>query len=95
MLSSDYAVSIDVEDTSTIEGVLQLIIKANNNLTESNAANDWAQMGRDIEELQRLVRQLETLKKAEDAKNDIGGTRENTNTIQNINVLKDNNVIVQ
>ena len=52
-------------------------------------------MGRDIEELQRLVRQLETLKKAEDAKNDIGGTRENTNTIQNINVLKDNNVIVQ
>lgn len=95
LLSSNYAVSIDVEDTSTIEGVLQLIIKANNNLTESNAANDWAQMGRDIEELQRLVRQLENLKKAEDAKNDISGTGENTNTVQNTNVVQDNNVMVQ
>lgn len=94
LLSSNYAVSIDVEDTSTIEGVLQLIIKANNNLTESNAANDWAQMGRDIEELQRLVRQLEALKKAEDAKNDINGTEDGENTIQNTNVIEDNNVII-
>lgn len=93
LLSSDYAVSIDVEDTSTIEGVLQLIIKANNNLSESNAANDWAQMGRDIEELQRLVKQLENLKKAEDNKNDISGTGEGENT--NNTIQDGNNIIVQ
>ena len=92
LLSSNYSVSIDVEDTSTIEGVLQLIIKANNNLTESNAANDWAQMGRDIEELQRLVRQLETLKKAEDAKDDISGTEDGGNAN---NTIQDGNIIVQ
>lgn len=93
LLSSDYAVSIDVEDTSTIEGVLQLIIKANNNLSESNAANDWAQMGRDIEELQRLVKQLENLKKAEDNKNDISGAGEGENT--NNTIQDGNNIIVQ
>lgn len=90
LLSSDYAVSIDVEDTSTIEGVLQLIIKANNNLSESNAANDWGQMGRDIEELQRLVKQLENLKKAEDSKENLSGIGENTN-----NAIQDGNMIIQ
>ena len=68
LLSPNDAISIDVEDNSTIDGLIDSIIKANNNLTESNNSNDWGQIGRDIEALQNLIRQLEETKKAE--KND-------------------------
>ena len=37
------------------------IIKANNNLTESNKSNDWSLIGQDIEKLQSLINQLEKL----------------------------------
>ena len=59
LLSPNNAVSIEVEDTSSIEGLLEAVIKANNNLTESNNSNDWTQIGRDIEALQLLIKQLE------------------------------------
>ncbi|MDE5830658.1 MAG: UPF0182 family protein, partial [Clostridia bacterium] len=69
LLSPNRAVSIEVEDTSTIEGLVEAIIKANNNLTESNDSNDWAQIGRDIKALQTLIKQLEVTKEAEDENN--------------------------
>lgn len=65
LLSPTGSVSVDVEDNSTIEGLIESIIKANNNLEESNASNNWEQMGRDIEALQNLVKQLETARKNE------------------------------
>ncbi len=62
LLSPNQSVSVEVEDTDTIDGLIDSIIKANKNLEESNNSNDWAQIGRDIEALQSLIKQLETLK---------------------------------
>ena len=62
LLSPTGAVSVQVEDSSTIDGLVDLIIKANKNLSESNESNDWAQMGRDILTLQDLIKQLEARK---------------------------------
>ena len=82
LLSPNDAISIDVEDNSTIEGLIDSIIKANNNLTESNNSNDWGQIGRDIEALQDLIRQLE--KTREDENNE---QTNNNNTINSQNVI--------
>ena len=83
LLSPTGSVSVDVEDNSTIEGLLESIIKANNNLTESNEANNWEQMGRDIMALQALVKQLEEIKK-----------EENNNIIDQNNIIDTNNTVI-
>lgn len=69
LLSPTGSVSVDVEDNSTIDGLLESIIKANNNLTESNDSNNWEQIGRDIEALQKLINQLENARKNEKTDN--------------------------
>jgi len=90
LLSPNGAVSIEVEDTSTIEGLVEAVIKANNNLKESNDANDWSQIGRDIEALQALITQLEK------AKEDENGNNESTdNTTINENSSVDSNNVVR
>jgi len=67
-LLSQEAVSIKIE-TDNVEDLIEEIIKANNNLKQSNESNDWSLIGQDIEELQTLITQLEKLveeeKKAE------------------------------
>ena len=95
LLSPTYSVSIEVEDTSTIDGLIQSIIKANNNLTESNESNDWAQMGSDIEELQNLVKQLEAMTNNEDNESDTNVGNENlgNNIVQDTNVINYENII--
>jgi len=90
LLSTNYSVNIEVEDTSTIDGLIQMIIKANNNLTESNNANNWTQIGRDIEELQDLVRQLEVLSENQKKKEEAEAKEK-----QAENVILDRNVIVE
>ncbi len=59
-LLSQQAVSIKVE-SENVEDLIQEIIKANNNLNQSNESNDWALIGKDIEALQGLIEQLEKL----------------------------------
>ena len=44
-LLSKYAVDIEVENTDDVEGLIEAIIKANKNLTQSNENNDWEMMG--------------------------------------------------
>ena len=79
-LLSQYAVDIEVENTDDLEGLIESIIKANNNLTESNNNNDWEMMGEDIRRLQDLITSLEQLKEEEDEK------KENTeNDESNVN----------
>ena len=90
LLSPKYSLNIEVEDTSTIDGIIDEIIKANNNLSESNNSNDWTQMGRDIEELQSLVKQLESMIREEEAQST---ENENTNVIDNVNVVDIENVV--
>jgi hypothetical protein len=60
-LVSQYAVDIEVENTDTIEDLIETIIKANNNLTTSSESNDWEMTGKDIKKLQELINKLEIL----------------------------------
>ena len=57
-LLSKEAVSIEV-NTDDIDALLTEIIKANNNLAESNENNNWEMIGRDMAKLQSLIKQLE------------------------------------
>ena len=96
-LLSTYAVDIEVENTDDIEGLIEAIIKANKNLTESNQNNDWEMMGKDIKRLQDLVTSLEIVKEEEDKKKqelDKDTNQMNaTNTVDNINTLEQVNAV--
>lgn len=89
-LLSTYAVDIEVENTDDVEGLIDAIIKANQNLTESNENNDWEMMGRDIKKLQDLINSLEQAQEAEDkeqAKNeDTNSINSDANLIESTNV---------
>ena len=60
-LLSQSAVNIEVTNTEDIEGMIESIINANKNLTESNDRNDWEMMGADLKELQSLIESLEKM----------------------------------
>lgn len=92
-LLSKYAVDIEVENTDDIEGLMEAIIKANKNLTESNNNNDWEMIGKDIKRLQDLITSLETVKEEEDKKKEelnktINQTNTNTTDIEEINNIE-------
>ena len=80
-LLSQYAVDIEVENTDDLEGLIEAIIKANNNLTESNNNNDWEMMGKDVKKLQDLITSLEQLKEEEDKKKE--NTENNQSNVNN------------
>lgn len=83
-LLSQYAVNIDIENTEDIEGLIQQIIKANNNLKGSSANSDWELMGKDVKRLQELITQLEQIKKEENTiDNTIAGNTIGNNIISN------------
>ena len=65
LLSDKTFVEIEVENTDTVDTLIDAIIKANHNLDDSSNIADWEQMGKDIERLQNLVNQLEVLKEQE------------------------------
>ena len=67
-LLSKYAVDIEGENTDDVEGLIEAIIKANKNLTQSNENNDWEMMGKDIKKVQELIDSLEKVKEKEDKK---------------------------
>ncbi len=83
-LLSQYAIDIEVENTDSIEDLVNSIIKANTNLKESNANNDWEMIGKDMKKLQELIEKLEQLIKEE---------KKNNKTQNNINTLIDNTII--
>ena len=60
-LVSKNAVDIEIENTDTIEDLINAIIKANHNLNDSNTSNNWEMMGKDVKRLQDLVEKLEVL----------------------------------
>ena len=94
-LLSQYAVDIEVENTEDIDGLIDAIIKANDNLTESNNGNDWELMGSDLNRLQELINSLKELKEEEDRKQEelenTTNNANNTNTIENVTI--ENNVV--
>ena len=86
-LVSQYAVNIEVENTDSVEDLVEAIIKANGNLEESTSNANFEMMGKDIKKLQDLINQLEKVveenkKKAEEA-----------NEISDGNVIYENSLV--
>ena len=79
-LVSKYAVDLEIENTDTIEDLLETIIKANKNLTNSNGSNDWEMMGKDVKKLQELINKLEILVEEENQRK-ANEQAQNTNTV--------------
>ena len=65
-LASQYATSIETITTEDVGGIIQSIIKSNNNLSDSLKSNNWELIGSDIKKLQELIEMLE---KQTDSKN--------------------------
>ena len=86
-LLSRYAVDIEIENTDDMEGLIEAVIKANNNLTESSNNNDWEMMGSDIKRLQELINSLEKMKQEEDEKQ-----KELEESTNQLNSIDSNNV---
>ena len=83
-LVSKKAVEIEVENTDTIDDLVDTIIKANHNLTNSNSSNNWEMMGKDVQKMQELIEKLEVLVQEQKSKKEAENTAQNelnTNTI--------------
>ncbi len=87
-LLSREAVNIEVENTDDIEGLIDSIIRANDNLSESVENNDWEMIGSDIRRLQELINSLKTLEETNNQ-----NQTNNENTINSENVVNDTNVV--
>ena len=88
-LLSNSAVDIEIENTEDIEGLIDSIIKANQNLKDSMNNSDWSMMGSDIERLQTLIDSLETMREEEAANAE---NTENTEDENNTNTIEDNTI---
>ena len=75
-LLSQSAVNLEVNNTEDIEGLIDTIIKANNNLTDSNSRNDWEMMGADIKTLQELIERLDKMRQENNKKTESTNTKE-------------------
>lgn len=79
-LVSQNAIGIEIQNTDDIEGLIELIIKANKNLEQSTSNGDWEMVGKDMERLQKLINQLEKVYEEEQKKsnnqNDRGSEKE-------------------
>ena len=85
-LISQYASNISTHTEDDIDSIIDSVIKANNNLTESIKSNNWELMGTDIKKLQELITTLEKEKKEkQDNKNETTTENiEDVNKIQNL-----------
>ena len=81
-LVSQNAIGIEIQNTDDIEGLIELIIKANKNLEQSTSNGDWEMVGKDMERLQNLINKLETVytdeKKQQDKTNQNNENKDNT-----------------
>ena len=93
-LLSQNAVDIEVENTEDIDGLIDAIIKANQNLTESSNNNDWEMMGSDIQRLQDLITSLESAKEEEDKKQEELEATQGGNTTDSANTSTEQTNII-
>ena len=93
-LLSKEATSIEVENTDDIDGLIDAIVKANKNLTESTKNQDWELMGSDINKLQSLIDSLEDEKAREDKKKEElkNETSNDVNNVIDSNIVDNNTV---
>lgn len=99
LFSDDYSVDLEFINIEDIDGLVDSVIKANNNLKESLNANNFEMIGKDITSLQTIINQLETARKNEiekekeekllieenqiEEENDFSNTIKNENTVNN------------
>lgn len=91
LLSQD-AVDIEIENTDTVEELVQAIVKANSNLKKSNENNNWEMIGKDMNKLQELIDKLDKLleeQRKESQKNETKN-QEIDNTIMNNQTIGNN-----
>ena len=86
-LVSQNAIGIEIQNTDDVEGLIELIIKANKNLEQSTANGDWEMVGKDMEKLQDLIDKLENVYKEEQSKknedeNNNDDSENNTNDLE-------------
>ena len=84
-LTSQSARDIEVENTDTMNDLINTIIQANQNLKDSTESNDYEMMGKDINKLQELIEQLEVMQQENEEKEN---TTVNNSAITNHNVLE-------
>ena len=101
-LFTDYAVDLEFVDVENITELVDSLIKANYNLTESLDTNDLELIGKDINKLRSIINQLENarkkeLEKEEDADSEIldliGSESDVENTVNNVVVKKSKTTI--
>lgn len=90
-LVSQNAIGIETSSTDDIQGLIELIIKANKNLEQSTENGDWEMVGKDMERLQKLITQLEKVYDEEKANKDNNSSSSNNNENKNKNSDKDTN----
>ena len=82
---SQSAVNIKVENTDTLEDLINTIINANKNLKESTKSRDFEMIGKDISKLQNLIDELENQTKESNKKDEEELEEEILeNTIENV-----------
>ncbi len=89
-LVSQNAIGIETSSTDDIQGLIELIIKANKNLEQSTENGDWEMVGKDMERLQKLITQLEKVYDEEKANKD-NNSSSSSNNNENKNSDKDTN----
>ena len=88
-LVSQEATSFDINTTEDLNGIIESIIKANKNLSNSMNSKNWELIGSDINALQGLIDTLEVQHKKDKEKNKVD-TNINNNTIINDNIIQNN-----
>ena len=92
-LVSQYAVDIEVENTDNVEDLIDAIIKANGNLEESTSNSDFEMIGKDIEKLQTLIKQLKKVVDEEKKKNNDKDKDKIVNQTIEENIIDENSLI--
>ena len=95
LFNDDYAVDIHVVDTEDINGLIDSVIKANNNLKESLDAGNFEMIGKDITSLQSIIDQLETARTDEIEEEERQKKEEESlknSILKNVNSIQDNDV---
>lgn len=90
-LISQYATKIELNSTDDREAIIDSIIKANDNLSDSLNSNNWELMGTDIQKLQGLINSLK--KQIEEEKESENNTV-NENKAPSENGI-DENILIQ
>ena len=90
-LVSQNAVDIEIQNTEDIEGLIELIIKANNNLEQSTSNGDWEMVGKDMERLQELINKLEQVYGEEKNKKQDQSSKTENNSKDNSKENNDSN----